>query len=709
MAGPFYFSWTGPGGTFGAANLVEQETVFAIEIRHAEGDFPTLQIDLVNPRVGLLSAGRNRWCWLSYQRDPLTFPIPIFRGRLVGVPENLQDEVVRLEFIARPVDYKLAKIALADTMKLGSFWDPVWLKDKMEDADTVLESYPRLWHIDRVTLEVTASDIINGEDGTVAISADDHFYDAMTVTYGQTPLNKVEVTGTVTWDQKGTGHLDLTNELVTAFQSAGSPLTTPLICSLTGDGLKDSWPAAGTSIGGGWSLGLDSSVETVDWIKKVYYKKSYSDQDPFPDPPDLDPVDDPIDTTKPSIWLPPSSWGLIPANYHSTLTAAPIKTFGVTFPMHTLIVHFSLDWEADRKRSEIVKFALVADIQPIVVDAGDDDVLKIDYTSDTITDGIDPGGFAPLDEPKRSSYFKTTRGRQSFEYLVLVARAKLLSRARCVLIKFVTTWDFVIDWISCRYNVALEDPRLPDGGVVGKITHYVLSYSTDRVQAEVTIACTVGRGGSVSPAAGTSSYFAPGYTSSAYGTFLGKTVSLIPGDIVYDDFDSFTITDDGIDLFNLVATQALSPTLAVTLSTTANVTLHSTALRNLADTTDLIDGVIYAISGGDLAVGTTLTYNGGGAGTLSIAAVATNILAAVTITGVASNGILVINGPAAQTDVIDAAVATKVNPDPIGALKLAATKVCLNIQSLTGGSFETTFDVNVSPLQIPMTVNLEAP
>ncbi len=73
------------------------------------------------------------------------------------------------------VDWTSEERRVFDTLRVRPWWDPVWiLEERMDDPDTVLEARTQLWHIDRVTHAVTVSDIISGEDGTLAIS--DHDY-----------------------------------------------------------------------------------------------------------------------------------------------------------------------------------------------------------------------------------------------------------------------------------------------------------------------------------------------------------------------------------------------------------------------------------------------------------------------------------------------------------------------------------------------------
>lgn len=137
---------------FGPEHLVEDEKVLSIEIEHSEGDFPSLSIVIKNPRIGLLAPARKTWVWLSHGGTPLFF------GRLVGVPSNINQNAVTLEFVARPADYAAQKSTLAGSLRVLPYYDPVFITpDAQADPDTVLEARPAMWHIDRTTLAVTTS------------------------------------------------------------------------------------------------------------------------------------------------------------------------------------------------------------------------------------------------------------------------------------------------------------------------------------------------------------------------------------------------------------------------------------------------------------------------------------------------------------------------------------------------------------------------
>ena len=96
MPGPFFFAWAdATETTFGPEHQVEDEEVFSFRVEHAEGEFARLSIDIKNPRIGLLAPARKTWAWLSWNNG--TEVIPLFFGRLVGVPSDLHQEIVTLD------------------------------------------------------------------------------------------------------------------------------------------------------------------------------------------------------------------------------------------------------------------------------------------------------------------------------------------------------------------------------------------------------------------------------------------------------------------------------------------------------------------------------------------------------------------------------------------------------------------------------------
>ena len=509
----FQFAWAGPAETsFGPEHAREDEEVFAFWLEHTEGDFPTLSLDIRNPRRQFLGDGADLWMWLAEDG------VPLFFGRLVALPEDLHAEIVRLTFVARPSGYDATKRALAETLKTAPFWDPVWIRDeRISDPDTVLEARTALWHIDRVTHEVTVSDIIAGEDGTLAIS--DHDYDSLSLRFAAPPVRRVKVDAEISWDQQASGTLDITAELLAAFESAGSPKG--VVSSYTGQGLEADWPAEGDDLKGGWRVGA-VTLERADGVWRIPRHR-----------------DARVGSSGARVTTAGSA--------AEAFVSAPVTARFFAWEFRP---SFPLAYDVSRQRIERVSFELVGDVQRVFTDAGEDEQIIIALGSRKVSEAID--GVVPIGDVRRASYLKTDRGRQSLEYLIALARARLLARARAAEVR--VTIPFADGaGLSCRMNATITDSRLPGGSATGKVIAYTLRAGGgdgERI-AEVTIGCTIGNGTTRSAEPGTPAYVDDGYVKAGWQLRAGETIAPIAGEVTYPDLTEAPIEDDGIDFLRL--------------------------------------------------------------------------------------------------------------------------------------------------------------
>ena len=121
------------------------ESVFSFTCEQSEGDPANLTVVVRRPRnvsgdpIGLLGPGRKIWCWFALDCGPSLFK---FRGRLVGVPTSIFEELVTLEFVARPFDVVAQKQALAETLRVLPFYDELVIEpERRNDPEVVLEGY----------------------------------------------------------------------------------------------------------------------------------------------------------------------------------------------------------------------------------------------------------------------------------------------------------------------------------------------------------------------------------------------------------------------------------------------------------------------------------------------------------------------------------------------------------------------------------------
>lgn len=733
----FYFAWVADGTTtFGVEHQVNDEDVFGFEIEHLENDSPTLSIEIINPRVGLLNADRDQWMWLSVRMPDLSV-IPLFHGRLIGIPEAIDRETVVLEFTARPADYDAQKRALAETLKVIPYWDPIWIDDtKLDDPDVVLEARSQLWHVGRTDKTVSVSDILDGEDGTLEFDGDDVFEESVDISYGDQPISKVNVTASVEWEQAATGEVDFTALLVKEFAQHGS--SPPNISSYTGDGLESTWPLYGTSMGGGWMVG-ESRVVLLsgDAITASY---TVVDIDPNKATPDIEPEE----------WWEDSPQGF---DYWYDKAVADWIADAMTntppearFYLWVFKPTFYARYEARRNRKETATFSVEADVQKLVADT-DANVLELNLSSNSLVEPIDPDDARPIGDVRNRTFFDTARGDQAVQYLLSYVRAHMLSSARAVNVSFEVPFELGLD-LSCRHDVILNHEDLPSGQAVGKVIAYKLSSADNENRCYITIGCAIGQGNTLPvPETGDPVYAVEGYVATGYQHYEGSEYQPIVGEISYKDFVVPTV-DDGIDfktmkpldlIHDLQASGLLTFTGPGVLNETVNIGARAYTLKNALTGADQVligdDGeetarnLAAAINGDEDQIGTTFgtgtvahaqvsaeasagilraTARAGGAAGNSITTTTTIGDASweeATLTG-GGDGLQVINGPDDQESVLGATFGSP--QEAIDELNANYTRVRVSLKPVVGGPYEAEFEIEVSDLMVPKMIDLEA-
>jgi hypothetical protein len=442
------------------------------------------------------------------------------------------------------LDYQAQQAEISAELQVSPYYDPLFLDASVvNDPSTVLEGYSQDWNISRTTLAVTTSDILIGEDGTIEIQEIDHFSDDLVLKLADAPLVTVTVRATVTWTQTGEGDVDFTSIVCQAFQTAGSLPKYPLVSSLMMDGLIASWPKPGDSIGAGWTVGAQTSIATAVWVNQAAYGITIN----FVTVPQV--AGTPYNPTI-------TDFGV------SLLGGQPFATWTVTYPLGVANVTLGCHYEASRDRTEILTFSVNADVQPIFAElsdsANDSDAEQITVSSDQVAVPLDAAdtGFSssPIGDPRRNSYFQTDRGQQSYQYLISRAVALLKARCRCVSVDISCKWEIGVP-ITTRQNVTVFDRRLPLGSVSGKVTSVNLKFTDDGSgqTATITIACSVGRGGTIEPVDGTPVYADDGYMDDGYQIRSAQIIALQTGAVLYETLDDFQIDDDNVNLLNMQA------------------------------------------------------------------------------------------------------------------------------------------------------------
>jgi hypothetical protein len=537
-----YFAWIDPGETtFGSEHLRWDEDVFSFTLAQDEGNPASLTLVVRRPRnssgnpIGLLGPGRKIWAWFALDCGP---DLIRFRGRLVGVPTTIFEELVTLEFVARPIDLVTQKNALADSLRVLPYYDEAVIDPtRRTDPEVVLEGYSAIWHYDRETHVLTISDEITGEDGLVEFDGASEdgkvLYDGLGLTLTSGPLTRVDISAEFAWTQLAQGTVELTKALLSQWPGAGPNYIRSFYIN------KDSWPKTGASLGDGW-IAAEATAFAPSYTPITVTGGSTATVK-FPDDGWSGPTSmtTTVSQTRTSVNTPPGSFDL-PGELPVTKTSASFQDTGgggtaltsysysysqsttVQVMQHTT-VSLLAGYAAKRQCTEVVTFSLIADVQHVLTDPDDGEALLInDIKSVNLSEPISDGS-VPIGDVRRRSYITTDRGNQSLEHLIALGRAHLLQRSRVVEIAIKPKLSRLPE-ITLRKNAFLVEPRI--GEALGKIIGYSvgLNGSDGRVDCQLRIGCAIGRGGSAVADGGDPTYCTVDYTGADYQHFTGRTV-----------------------------------------------------------------------------------------------------------------------------------------------------------------------------------------
>ena len=553
-AGLPYFAWIDASETtFGPEHLRWDESVFSFTLSQEEGDPASLTAVVRRPRntagdpVGLLCPDRKIWCWFALDCGPSLMK---FRGRLVGIPTSIFEELVTLEFVARPIDVVAQKEALAATLRVLPYYDEAVIDpDKRNDPEAVLEGYTAIWHYNPETHVVTVSDEITGEDGLVSFlcANGDILHEGLGLSLTSGPLARVDVSAEYTWTQQASGTVDLTRYLLSRW-----PRTFGGEINLN----AADWPKVKTSIGDGWEV-VDSFAQDI--VDKATY--TYTDGGggitKFAD-----------GSTGEATWSTSQtmlraarnvvSYGSIVTNqtssvshskdgngvdYVSSASSSRSESFAVVV-VQAIKPTLVAGYRAQRQCTERISLTLFADVQPILTDPEDGEALRVDGVRSV---NLSEENF--IGNPARRSYIATERGNQSLEHLIALARAHLMKRARVVEIAFVPKLARMPE-VTLRKSAFIAEPRV--GEATGKIIGYsvALDGGDGQIKCEVKIGCAIGRGGVVAAVDGEPTYCTIDYAGPDYQVFTNRVV-LFPLDLsVGYQPPSANPNDDGIDFLS---------------------------------------------------------------------------------------------------------------------------------------------------------------
>ncbi|MBL0941582.1 MAG: hypothetical protein IBJ00_02470 [Alphaproteobacteria bacterium] len=463
-----YFAWVEKAEKFNPEiHEREDEYIFNLKINQREGGIAIAQIEVLNPKHGLLQQGRYKYCYISYreaQKNHL-----LFKGALIGMPIKIDGEVVCLQFTSASEDHFKKLQDVYQTLKKPPFFDELFMDEHARDEPVeALEARPALYYFCRKTGDIRLSGFF---EGTSHIDLGENFYrDSLKVEVGQAPLCAVDVVLSAQWKQQAEGYQDLSPLIEAQFPEG-------LVNTLTGKDLTAKWWKAGERIG-----------HSAYWIEES----------------ELEEVN------------PPSTGGLNLYPKSSVAVWQADEEGGekrqICFKRSWYKPTLKIGWNYRQKRQETLNFTLNHLTQNLLPDnqrrlklklslqniVGENhrwrplhsytqgfNVVYMNTVYTCLTSHISADTFESKlwqkkgnnshvhEQAGRSSFFLTDRGFEAFKHAVEIARTHLAASARAITIKIMGDFE-QLHHITTDHTVTLQDDRLPGGTVTGKVIGYNL-------------------------------------------------------------------------------------------------------------------------------------------------------------------------------------------------------------------------------------------
>lgn len=570
----FYLAWDSDIDTPFDPILHRQEAVEALSLtlEQREGEAPRASVEIVNPGAAWLLTLATPNALISWAPSADAEPVLVFRGSLTGAPSDLSGATATLEFLAQGPDTDANLRALAATLRTGDAWDPLFYADDAEsDPAIALEARSALYHIDRRTLAVSASDYLTGS--RLIDLGDGAFADSVSMSVGELPLSEVSLRVIAEWEQSARGSCNIAGRIRHAFGGR--------IASYTPDDLENSLSATG-GVGGasGWSIErptLQQSGRRVDNLGIRKFVSGYLGGGAGGGGGGSG--DDSTGGGTPRPILDRYAYDIVGQDYSLT--------------------SYRLRYDYSQRRREVAEITVRGALQPVLGTRSRSEVLAEitlnDITLDTATpawaastayaagdrarvgariwrcvhahtsgsafrslqilDSPDgepyrysstPGQFgmayrtlwerertdgSALGDRRRASYYDTDRGRHSLRHAIERARAHLRRRMRCLSVRFAAPWAGDLLDIDCDTSVRIESPRLPGGVVIGKVIGYTITAGGGTAPVvEVELGVSVGRGrADPLPSPGTTDYADEAWDAGEYQASVGGSAGTTQG------------------------------------------------------------------------------------------------------------------------------------------------------------------------------------
>ncbi|WP_032112223.1 hypothetical protein [Candidatus Paracaedibacter symbiosus] len=363
---------------------------------------------------------------------------PLFKGKLMDLPLQINDWQQVIEFYAIPYDAKEKLAQLRDEIQQSGNWDELFIEESSrQDPVEALEATPSLFCWDPVSHAVELSDLFQGRrirkyDETQILK------DTLSIKIAGLPKPYIKVSVVAEWIQEVRGELNLFPLIEKHFNGGR-------INTLTAKGLISSWPRTGQILGRSGYAVVESRLA------------------PFTP-----------GTT--------GSLGLYPQMTQKIIFAdEPVKSVHLKHSWFT--GKLKLEWNYRQRRREITTFKLHHQNQLLQRS----EFKKLDLVLNLADIS------QQLPSPSAPSFFETERGKKAIMHAIKIARCHLAASARGIEVSFKVPFAEAIS-LSMDDSIQIRHHAFHGDSATGKLVSYKLSASFEKSWAELKVAIAAGIG-----------------------------------------------------------------------------------------------------------------------------------------------------------------------------------------------------------------------
>ncbi|MDR1475244.1 MAG: hypothetical protein LBI30_01830 [Holosporales bacterium] len=467
------------------------EHVFRLIMQHQENCFASAKITLINPRLSHPDYARKRYARLGIQKNDSDDVEPVFYGCVTAIPARIEKNLIILELLSRP-DNAFEKFEkLRGSLKRAPIWDELFApEDRQDDPTYLLEGISGLYYWDKVTGELSISNINHGREHKIInkIASSN-----IELKFCSDPLDSVKIKIQAEWVQKSQGIVDLSRLIAKSFADG-------IVNSFTGNDLRRRFKHLHNGIkNSAYKIFCNDMERTTPCEHSSFYPE-YSQSFEVADNGNKRSIKFKRDWFDCKLTL---HWryrqkrreiaNITVENSFQKIRNNTPKTKTVILKLRNLSLQSDvLPWIGSACYTEGYQVSFGGNIYICVQThcSGNNflsDQAKWQYAR-KVPDAMPDASLA--------SFFLTPRGQRSIVHAFMVARAHLAWSTRCVEATFRGSVSDLAS-VTLDMHLTLSCPDLPGGSITGKVVKTLLfaDGKTGKQHVDVTVACSVGKAG----------------------------------------------------------------------------------------------------------------------------------------------------------------------------------------------------------------------